>query len=287
MDFADKQVWAGVSLENPQTTFAGAATGTTGTSVAGLTVTTGGASASGFDTANTLSLNHAPDVVGKLAFEPIIGGSQPLHLEVFGLYRSYYDRVNVTGANVLSLPIGVSNVNTTGGGFGAGATWAAIPKTLDLEASVLTGRGIGRYGSGQLPDAVVGANGALRPIPETMFLGGATLHATPAIDLYLFGGEEQESRVYSVIGANSYGFGSPFATLTGCAVEGGTCTADIQLMTQITGGVWDKVYQGGYGYVRVGVQYSYVQLTAFPGAAGGAPKTNENMIFTSFRYYPF
>jgi hypothetical protein len=300
-DFADKQVWAGVSLENPQTTFASAATGTTGTSVSGLTVTTnGGTPASGFDTANTLSLNHVPDVVGKLVFEPKIGGSQPLHLEILGLYRSYYDRVNVTTAsNALALPVGISNVSTSGGGFGAGATLTVVPKILDVEASVLTGRGIGRYGSGQLPDTVVGPNGALKPIPETMFLAGATLHATPTIDLYLFGGEEQQSSVLADITYNSvtghYGYGSPYATLANCAVEGASCTADIHLMTQITGGFWDRIYQGSYGSVRIGVQYSYTTLTAFPGGAGspfvagagGSPKTNDSMIFTSFRYYPF
>jgi len=58
-------------------------------------------------------------------------------------------------------------------------------------------------------------------------------------------------------------------------------------MTQLAGGFWDKVYQGSYGQVRVGVQYSYTELTAFSGMTGGQPKTNDSMIFTSFRYYPF
>jgi hypothetical protein len=50
--------------------------------------------------------------------------------------------------------------------------------------------------------------------------------------------------------------------------------------------------------VRVGVQYSHTDLYAFPGVAGsnsagfpaGAgvqPKTSDDMVFTSFRYYPF
>ena len=70
-------------------------------------------------------------------------------------------------------------------------------------------------------------------------------------------------------------------------MEGGTCTADIKTQTQITGGLWDKIYTGSFGQVRVGLQYSYTELTAFAGATGGAPKTNDSMIFTSFRYYPF
>ena len=287
-DFLNKQVWAAVSLENPQTTFASAATGTTGTSVAGLTVTDGGVSASQFDSANTLSLNHYPDVIAKLAVEPDLGGARPLHLEVYGLWRSYYDRVNVTSAgNVLGLPVSVGNDNTDGGGIGVGGSWTVVPKLLDIQASGLFGRGIGRYGSGQLPDTVVAPDGSLKPIPETIYMAGATLHATPSLDLYVFGGEESEQAVASTIGAGHYGFGSPFANVTGCSVEGATCTADIKTMYQITGGFWDKVYQGPFGQVRVGLQYSHTELDAFAGAAGVAPKTNDNMIFTSFRYYPF
>jgi len=50
--------------------------------------------------------------------------------------------------------------------------------------------------------------------------------------------------------------------------------------------------------VRVGIQYSHTDLYAFPGVAGAntagfpttagvQPKTSDDMVFTSFRYYPF
>jgi len=286
-DFDNKQVWAAVSLENPQTTFGAAATGVTGTTVSGVSATTGATSTSQFDSANTLSFNRVPDVFAKLAFEPDFGGSRPLHLEVFGVYRSYYDRVNVTGPNVLGIPVGASSKSTDGGGVGAGLTWTVVPKLIDIQASAMFGRGIGRYGSGQLPDAIVGPNGELKPIQETMFMGGATLHATKALDLYVFGGQEREDGLYSKIGANTYGFGAPTATLANCAIEGASCTPNIREMSQVAAGLWDKIYQGGFGSVRVGLQYSYTELTAFSGVGGITPKTNENMIFTSFRYYPF
>ncbi len=286
-DFDHKQVWAAVSLENPQTTFASAATGTTGTTIPGVSVVNTLTPTSQFDSANTVSLNHVPDVVGKLAFEPDMGGKRPLHLEVYGVYRNFYDRVTVaSGTNLLNLPAGVSNRSTNGGGVGAGALWTVAPM-LDLQASVLTGTGVGRYGAGQLPDTVVGPDGSLKPIRETMFMAGATVHATKALDLYVFGGEERQNRLFSTINGGTYGFGSTAANLTNCAIEGASCTADIHVMSQVTGGFWDKIYQGRFGQVRFGVQYSYTQLEAFSGAAGGVPKTSENMIFTSFRYYPF
>ena len=64
---------------------------------------------------------------------------------------------------------------------------------------------------------------------------------------------------------------------------------------EITGGFWDKIYQGSFGSVRVGIQYAYIQDTLFSGtgtsaglpATAGQPKFNNQEVFASFRYYPF
>jgi hypothetical protein len=227
-------------------------------------------------------------VIGKVAWEPMIGGAQPLHMEAFGIYRQYYDRVNSAAGNAALNPVGITNVNTTGGGFGGSVTFSVIPKVLDLQGSAMTGTGIGRYGSGQLPDTVVASNGSLQPIPETMFLFGGTLHATPALDIYVYGGEEYEGSKVFTVGANTSfgGYGNPTANMTNCFIEGASCTANTRQIDQYTAGFWDKVYNGSYGNVRVGLQYSHTDLIAFAGT-GGRPTTSDDMVFTSFRYYPF
>ena len=38
--------------------------------------------------------------------------------------------------------------------------------------------------------------------------------------------------------------------------------------------------------MKLGVQWSYTHRTIFQGE-GPTPKTDENMLFFSFRYYPF
>ena len=283
----DKQIWVGLSIESPQTTFAGTPTGVTQTAT-GVTATTTAIPTAGFDVANTLSLNHYPDVIGKIAYEPMIGGGQPLHMEVYGIFRSYYDRVSYAAGNVLGVPVGAQNLNTTGGGVGGGVTYTVIPNRLDLQGSFLTGKGIGRYGAGQLPDTVVAPNGSLQPLSETMFMVGGTLHATSALDVYVYGGQEREGRhTYVVPGsAAAFGFGNPAAVLSGCSTEGGTCNPNLRQIDQVAVGVWDKVYTGHFGQVRLGVEYSHTNLTAFDGV-GGTPKTSDDMVFTSFRYYPF
>jgi len=283
----DKQVWLAVSLESPATTFASAATGVSGTA-SGVSITDTAVGVSQLNSANSYSFNHLPDVIGKVAWEPMIGGAQPLHMEAFGIYRQYYDRVNSAAGNAALNPVGITNVNTTGGGFGGSVTFSVIPKVLDLQGSAMTGTGIGRYGSGQLPDTVVASNGSLQPIPETMFLLGGTLHATPALDIYVYGGEEYEGSKVFTVGANTSfgGYGNPTANMTNCFIEGASCTANTRQIDQYTAGFWDKVYNGSYGNVRVGLQYSHTDLIAFAGT-GGRPTTSDDMVFTSFRYYPF
>ncbi|HTX47943.1 MAG TPA: DNA-binding protein [Caulobacteraceae bacterium] len=305
-DFDDKQVWAAVSFENPQTTVATSAEGGTSLLATGVSANVNNAGISLLNNQVSYSENHYPDIVGKLAFEPLIGGAQPLHLEVFGLWRDYYDRVTYTSANTVGVAITgnclsgganatCKNIDTSGGGVGGGVTWTVVPHLLDVQGSVLTGKGLGRYGSGQLPDTLESANGSLQPIGETMWLVGGTLHATPTLDLYAFYGDErQNSTGVEKIGSQVFGYGYANAVLgAGCDIEGGSCaTLDTQQIDQITGGLWDKVYTGKFGSVRVGLQYSHTDLTAFPGYTASnlllatKPKTNDDMFFTSFRYYP-
>lgn len=298
-DFADKQLWVALSLENPQTSFGGSAGNQLPFGVTVLDLVSGNATinpppvglvvSSGFNTVNTMSLNHVPDVIAKIAWEPNIGGSRPLHMEVFGIYRDFYDQITFLPGNVLGLPPGVRETNTSGGGGGFGVTYAAIPKVLDLQASGMVGKGIGRYASGQLPDATLRADGKVAPITETMFLLGATWHATPQLDVYLFGGQEREGTELSTFRGLDYGFGNltntPF-TKIGCTTVGGLCPAVPRQVGQITAGLWDKAYSGSFGYIRLGLQYSHTQVDGFPGG-GYTPKTSDDMVFTSFRYFPF
>ena len=275
------EFWLAVSVENGQTTFAPNAATASGVSVSNLAA--GGAE---FDKANNFSLNHVPDVIGKFAWEPMIDGSQPLHVEGYGIYRSFYDRTNIAGINALGLPAGVRNTNAAGGGFGGSIAWSLVPKILDIQITGLTGKGIGRYGSGQLPDVTFMPNGALAPIQETTGLFGATWHVDPMLDIYGYAGQEAESAKYYNVGTSHLGLGNPAYNLAGCFVEGGSCSPNIHQSSEITGGFWWKIYQGRFGSFRFGAQYSYNHLISFPGA-GGKPDADDSMVFTSLRYYPF
>ncbi len=264
-DFFDKRLWLAVSAENPETTFGG---------VVPANVTSTAPGGAGFDSNNSLSLNHIPDIVGKVAYEGTIAG-RSVHIEGLAIYRSFSARL-----------VG-RNENVSGYGVGGGITLQVVPKLLDIEFSGLTGRGIGRYGAAQLPDVTFASDGRIRPLRETMLLAGATLHATDTLDIYAYAGEERVKRrdLGSVAGI-LYGYGNPLANNSGCLIEGGTCAGNSRIVRQLTAGAWQKLYQGNFGRAQIGLQYSYTDRTLF-SAIGGAPRAKQNMGYVSFRYYPF
>jgi len=224
-------------------------------------------------------------VIGKIAWDPsFLDGA--LHLEAVGIGRQFYDRIGTTTANVAGLST-FGNHTTTGGGGGVAGLIKVVPGLLDVQFDTLFGSGIGRYGSGQLSDVTYNSNGTLHPLNENMEMVGVTLHATHALDLYVFGGRESDDA--SFFSAPSQGgYGNPNYINTGCFSYTSTaaCKGNIQTVEQITAGLWDNVYDGSYGRMRIGLQYSYTYDKAFAGV-GGAPHTDDNMVFTSFRYYPF
>jgi hypothetical protein len=314
-DFLNKSLWVAVSVEEPQTTESGtvpagtyylinngsgyyngttnAATATTaggsavtvapaetctttGATVATLKTTcTSTATSVSVPTTATQSLNHIPDVIAKVAYElPVYG--RVIHLEAFGL-GSAYTSTTTTGLEQ----------NVYSGGVGGGALGPIIPGLLDFHVSFLTGKGVGRYETSQLPDVTFFSNGVIKPIQETDFMVGAVLHPTPTLDIYSYAGAAHENRTSYQVGTSIYGYGYNHATsLAGCFTDGGSCSAATELLEQVNLGFWKRVYQGSFGRAQVGMEYDYTERHAFAGS-NGAPIANESELDVSFRYYPF
>jgi hypothetical protein len=264
----DKTLWLGLSVENAQTTQTGSFP-----SGAGFQNTSSAVGGGLFDT-DTGAVNYTndagPDIIAKAAWEPGWG-----HYEVYGIARFFRDRANF------------QNKTDVGGGVGAGMILPIIPKMLDFQLSGLVGQGIGRYGSGQLPDVTYGPDGSTHPLTEYHLLAGVIGHPTPSLDLYGYGGLEHADR-WSVPGASGYGYGNPLSSNAGCQTEGSalSCTANTRDLMEGTAGFWWKFYQGDFGSVRWGAQYEYVARNVWGGVGGGGTADN-NIFMTSFRFYPF
>ncbi len=260
----DRQYWAGISLENPQTTFS-----TNGTTPPNLYSTF---PASNLNSSTAISISNRPDLVAKVAADTSFG-----HYEFFGLNRSY----QWTAANGLSAQSASSNA------VGASTVIPLFADALEANLSILSGRGIGRYGSAQLADVTFDANGNIVPLRERQLLGGFVWHADADWDIYLYDGEERAARQFSSAGGKFYGYGNPGVSNAGCVTLGGTCAASIEKVSQVSFGFWWRIYQERTSKMQFGVQYSLIKVSTFADATGLAPSTSNDMLFTSLRYYPF
>lgn len=277
----NKKAWLGIAVENPQTTLTAHANNNN--FLIGAPGTNGGL----LPSVNNFSFNKTPDVVVKLALEPGFG-----HYEVFGVYSDF--RARIFPGTPPSV-VGAFNDSRNAGGVGANARMPIVAKKLDFGVHAFIGDGIGRYGTGGLSDVTVRPNGTLAPLRAGQGLVTLEAHPTPAWDVYFNYGMEYVARGAYTIGAAGEGYGSPLFANTGCGIETlpgnnttpgglGSCTGDTKSLQEGTAGIWYRFYRGSYGTLAMGLQYSYVVRSAWSGV-GGSPHNNENMVFTSFRYY--
>ena len=258
---------------------------------------------------NNFNTETAPDVIGKIAVDPGPWG----HFEGLGMVRFFTDSVFTcapvtvaangacTTAGALGLTPGSANSQvTTGWGVGGSVLLHPVPQILDLQGSVLYGKGIGRYGASQLSDVVVQSDGTLSPITALHALVGAVLHPMPGTDIYGYAGlERADTNLFTAgVGLGGIvGFGNPNVVNTGCGIvtnasfTGGTnnCAAVNKEVDMVTVGFWQNIWKGSYGRVAAGAQWEYIQRKSFDTVVGngGSVSTNDNVFFTSLRYYPF
>jgi hypothetical protein len=297
-------VSAGLSLENPaEQVYAAAGAIANGGTLNGVIVNwanAGNAFLGSGAFANTFNTETAPDIIGKLAFDPGWG-----HFEALGLVRFFTDNVfncSVVAANG-TCPFTVANVGsagskiTVGEGVGGSVLLPIVPKFLDVQASALYGKGIGRYGTNQLSDVVVASDGTLSPITALHVMAGAVAHPWAGLDIYGYGGFERADSNLFASGAGITGFGNPGLVNTGCGIITGAsftggvsnCAAVNREVDMATVGFWQNIYKGNYGRMAAGLQYEYIVRKSFdtnPGN-GGPVSTNDNVLLTSLRYYPF
>jgi hypothetical protein len=313
-------VWVGLSLENPaEQVFGGTqvfANGTvnaaTGNGAFGNNGTFNGLivnwanpgnsflASSAFN--NNFNTETAPDIIGKVAVDPAEWG----HFEGIGLVRFFTDSVfscTMVNANT-TCPLATANLGaassqiTTGWGVGGSALLHVVPTFVDVQGSVLYGKGIGRYGASLLSDVVVWSDGTLSPITALQAMGGIILHPVDSLEIYGYAGfERADSHLFLTNNLALSGFGNPNVNNTGCLIvtaasfSGGTsnCAAVNKEVDMVSVGFWQNIYKGSVGRFAVGAEWEWVQRKSFdtiPGN-GGAVSTSDNAFFTSLRYYPW
>lgn len=280
----NKKMFAGVALENPQTTFAGQ--GFSSNFVLGTAGNPGGL----LNPSTNYSINMAPDVIAKVSFEPGFG-----HYEIAGIATFLRDRVYPNAATHSAA--GAFNDSKVAGGVDA-AAWLPFHHGLyNLGLRGLYGQSVGRYGAGGLPDTTVHPDGTLAPLHNTVALASAELHPGKW-DLYEYYGGDYAGRAAFVNAAGApVGYGSNAFNNSGCETEtvpssspygpGGqaNCANDTRAIINETAGFWYNFYRGGKGKLVFGMQYNHAQRKIWSGIGGIQPEANDNMFWSSFRYY--
>ena len=278
----DQTYWAGLSVEEPSTTFSSTPNCATGgteptTAAGGGTLEYAQCGGSNVNSVTAYSDNIAPDVIAKVAADPGFG-----HYEAYGLLRFLGGRVDEAGSG--------RNYETTGEGIGGGLILPVVPKLLDFQLSGLYGRGVGRYGTSQIADVTFNTTGKIEPLTEYSVMGGLVAHPMPTVDVYAYGGAEAADRKGYGTGS---GYGNGAVNLSGCFIELGSCSASTSSIVEGTIGAWWRFIKSSYGTMQVGAQYEYIDRDTFSGAGAAkgstlsGPSANENAFLVSFRYLPF
>ena len=221
----DNKVWFGVSMENSQATVT--AHGNAANWVLGAL-----GDSKAYNTTATYSFNPSPDIIAKVAFEPGFG-----HYEVFGLFSRFRDRIYpcedtlattstpvVCDGVTITAPsaAGAYNASKNGGGIGANARWTFANKHVVFGLHGFGGSGVGRYGTGGLPDASIHADGTLHLVREYQGLGTLEWHGKK-LDIYSNAGAEYAARTWDIDNTSGspvdVGYGAPGFNNTGCYAE--------------------------------------------------------------------
>ncbi len=291
-----KDVFAGVSIENAETLNpAGSGLPTN------LLVGAGGAGGGHFSSLANYSFNYTPDFVAKIAAEPGWG-----HWELFGIGRSFRDRIYpATGSP--------HNDLAWGGGVGGGFRGPLANNKVTIGLKGLWGAGVGRYGSSTIADVTIKPTGELAPLHGFSALSTVEMNPTSRLNLYFnYGGDYIGRDVFS----NHSGYGAYNVDMSGCLIEPAStaanpssdpttpgnstygCKGNNKDVQEFTAGYWFNFHNSPKGRLRQGIQYSLIRRDLWSGnpgnpanaAAGGynpggGAHGDDNMIFTSFRYY--
>jgi len=304
-NFGNK-MWLAFSAENAQTTVGGEGSKCTTAAPLVCNYLIGAAGTSGglYNPSATYSFNQMPDFVGKVVFQP----TKVSHIEVFGVISRFRDRVFPGATLATPSAAGAYNDSSMGGGAGANIRADLFDKHVDVGVHFLGGEGVGRYGSGGLPDVLVRADGVLVPIRSYQALGTLEYHGKK-LDVYTNVGGEYAGR-NSLSATSALGYGSPLRASTGCYAETvpvsstggqfpvstngflpgalGNCNVDTRDLIEGTIGFWYRIYAGPKGRIQWGPQFSYLVRNTWASEipkGGGGPSATEPMVFTSFRYY--
>jgi len=214
----------------------------------------------------TGSPNLMPDIVAKVAYDPMIGAKH-MHLELGGLLSSFKDN---SATNVK---------NTAVGGGATGGVNLEVVKNFHLILNGFYSAGGGRYIFGLGPDVVVKPNGTLDTVRSGSGIGGFEYQIKKTL-LYAYYGAAYFDQAYYV---SSYGKGG-VPSYVGFGYPGSSNSSN-KVIDEATFGFIQTFWKNPkYGSLQWINQYSYLDRAPWFVATGSGKNAHVSMVYTDLRY---
>jgi TolA-binding protein len=234
-------------------------------------------------TASTSTPNVAPDVIGKLAFDPKVGGKD-MHFEFAGLlstFKTYNSTLNTK--------------YTTEGGGGSFNFDLNLFGKFDLVGTSFYSSGGGRYIYGLAPDFIVQPNAAISPVLAASGIAGFEDQVTPKTMFYGYYGDTYIGRDYSVIPPTTTTTTTPTGTTTtttptmyvgyGYPAASSESSSQNRTIQEPTFGIIQTFWKSPrYGALQLITQYSYLTRAPWFVAPGSPRNAHLSEAYADIRY---
>jgi hypothetical protein len=234
-------------------------------------------------TASTATPNLAPDVIGKLAFDPKVGGKD-MHFEFAGVlstFKTYNPTLNAK--------------YTQEGGGGSFNFNLNLFDNFHLIATSFYSSGGGRYIYGLGPDFIVRPDGSPSLDQADSGIGGFEYQATPKTMFYGYYGAAYFGRNYSVIPATTTTTTTPTGTTTtttpttyvgyGYPAASSSSSSQNRTIQEPTFGIIQTFWKSPrYGALQLITQYSYLTRAPWFVAPGSPKDAHLSEAYADIRY---
>ncbi|MFN7992928.1 MAG: hypothetical protein U0Q18_04980 [Bryobacteraceae bacterium] len=216
----------------------------------------------GNQTFNTPNLH--PDVIGKIAFDPMVNGKL-MHVEFAGLLSSFKFFNPLNGQHY-----------TTQGGGGSANFNLELAKNFRFIANTYFSDGGGRYLFGTAPDLIIRADGSPSPIHASSTVDGFEYQAKNTLFYAYYGG------VY--IGRNTAIDPANKNALIGYGYSGSSNSQN-RTIQEGTFGLTQTFWKSpNYGSLQFMLQYSYLFRNPWYHASTAPRDAHNSTVFINLRY---
>jgi len=207
--------------------------------------------------------NLAPDVVGKVAWDPKTG-DRSHHIEAVGLYRTF-KVFNPANNCYFTEPAGGGSLNMN---------FEAV-KNFHLIGNFFASNGGGRWLFGSAPDLIVRADGSLSAVHAYSTVSGFEYQPKANLQLYAYYGGEYLTRNIAI---------DLNGKLVGYGYSGAPNTQNRTIQEATPGFIWTFWKNPNYGALQFMGQYAYLNRTPWYIAPGQPKNAHNSTVFLNLRY---